>query len=719
MEKQNDSKANRAKGVPLGKMSLNTNSSIYEFTAHIFDLDGVITSTEKLHFDGWKETFDKLIASLRESNLLPQGAPEEFTQKLYLDYVDGKPRYDGVRSFIEALGTGDDCLVAKIAGEVQDKSAGSMSASAFIQFITSRITKNTDPLSQTILPDKLDEKIDQWTNDPAELAELFDQCAMNADHLDMLLKKLAKRPDEMGAIIVRKVGDIKDAWINDKLNDDSVEIVTFQHTVDLIIEAKEKGVKVALASSSKNARKILKKAGLFDLFDEHLIIDGIVREEMGLNGKPAPDIFVEAAKRMGVPVYRAIVFEDARSGVEAGKKGNFGLVIGLARAGNQQELKKNGADMVLTDIGDLEDPLQEMNNWYKARLQETCKRLTYIGTPMERDPESDPQMLKARFRAEQALQAVGNGFFCTRGTDYEERQGPDSWGYAGTYFSTIRNTRKSVIDGQPVYNEDLVNGINWLPVTFRINDSDWYQPHATELLSYEKKLDFTDGAFTRRLRFCNPDGKETEVVSRHCVSMADKHLAAVEYSVTPINYAGVITVMTGLHADHINDGVARYAKLDQHHLTRITEGGTSDGTSFVGVQTRPSQVSGKDLKPAEITAAARVVAELEGKNLKPTFEIEKDDRRVDTSFSQKVGQKQKLTVHKIVGLHTNLDSIGRLSTLDKAQSTIADVTSFPKVLESSAVKWAEIWDKVGVTVVGDRLGQQALNLAAYHLLCDL
>ncbi len=64
----------------------------------------------------------------------------------------------------------------------------------------------------------MDEKIDQWTNDPAELAELFDQCAMNADHLDMLLKKLAKRPDEMGAIIVRKVGDIKDAWINDKLN---------------------------------------------------------------------------------------------------------------------------------------------------------------------------------------------------------------------------------------------------------------------------------------------------------------------------------------------------------------------------------------------------------------------------------------------------------------------------------------------------------------------
>ena len=76
-------------------------------------------------------------------------------------------------------------------------------------------------------------------------------------------------------------------------------------------------------------------------------------------------------------------------------------------------------------------------------------------------------------------------------------------------------------------------------------------------------LDFRDGAFTRSLVFRNHDGKETEVVARHCVSMANKHLAAVEYSVTPLNYSGLITVKTGLHADHINDGVGRYAKLDQ------------------------------------------------------------------------------------------------------------------------------------------------------------
>lgn len=224
-----------------------------------------------------------------------------------------------------------------------------MSSSAFIEFITSRIKENTSPLPKAITIDELDLLTEQRVNDPAKLAELFDQSAMNSDHLNMFLKILAKKPLELGIIIARKVGDIKDAWINDRLNDDSVEIVKFQHTVDMIKEAKEKGVKVAIASSSKNAKKILKKAQLIDLFDEHLIIDGIVREEMGLNGKPSPDIFVEAAKRMGVPVHRAIVFEDASSGVEAGKRGNFGLVVGLARAGNKQELRKNGADIVLTE----------------------------------------------------------------------------------------------------------------------------------------------------------------------------------------------------------------------------------------------------------------------------------------------------------------------------------------------------------------------------------
>ena len=133
----------RADSASLEENRRNPTPGQFAFAAHIYDLDGVITSTAELHFDGWKETFDKLIASLQESDLLPQGAPQEFTEKLYLDYVDGKPRYDGVRSFIESLGSGDDCLEAKVADKVQANSA-------FIQFITARNSAKTQPLSQSI-----------------------------------------------------------------------------------------------------------------------------------------------------------------------------------------------------------------------------------------------------------------------------------------------------------------------------------------------------------------------------------------------------------------------------------------------------------------------------------------------------------------------------------------------------------------------------------------
>ena len=713
MELKNDGADGRgARGVGARQFRA---SREYEFDAMIFDLDGVITSTAKLHFDGWKVTFDQMLASLKQSHLLPYDAPEEFNEKHYLDYVDGKPRYDGVRSFIDALGNGENWLGAKVADQVRETSAGSPRFSKFIQFITSAIQESAYPLSNPITPENLDAVIDQWTHDPGKLGKLLDQCAVNPKHHDLLLEKLAKRPVVLGDIIVRMIGDIKDKWINDKLDDDSVEIVKFQHTLDMIQQAKGEGINIGIASSSKNAKKILKKARLIDLFDEHLIIDGIVREEMGLNGKPAPDIFVEAAKRMGVPVHRAIVFEDASSGIQAGKNGNFGLVLGLARSGNHQELRENGADMVLADIGDMADPLQELNRWYLERLPKACQRLTYVGTPMEKDLEADSEVLKARFRAEQALQTVGNGYFCTRGADYEERQGEDSWGYAGTYFSTIRNTRKSIIEGQPVFNEDLVNCINWLPVTFKVDDGDWFYPHESNLLRYEKDLNFNDGVFTRRLAFRDQDGKETDVVARHCVSMADKHLAAVEYRVTPVNYSGEIVVKAGLHADHINDGVGRYAKLDQHHLERLAEGGDADGSLFLSVQTNPSPVPGKISEPAEITAAARVVVELDGERQQPRFEIETADRRADAFFRQKVAQGQTLVVHKLVGLHTHRRCTVKPGALDVANRSIAGLASFSSVLEPSSLKWAKIWEKTGIRVAGDRLGQQALNLATYHL----
>ncbi len=128
-------------------------------------------------------------------------------------------------------------------------------------------------------------------------------------------------------------------------------------TIEFIrsMRSKEKGV--ALISASRNAKNVLRLSGLMDLFD--VIIDGTDSERLGIHGKPAPDIFLEAARRLGTVPPRSAIIEDALAGVEAGRSGGFGLVIGLDRGSHEDELREHGADVVVKDLSDLwskEDP---------------------------------------------------------------------------------------------------------------------------------------------------------------------------------------------------------------------------------------------------------------------------------------------------------------------------------------------------------------------------
>ena len=116
--------------------------------------------------------------------------------------------------------------------------------------------------------------------------------------------------------------------------------------------AKARGLKVAVVTSSRNGREILHAARLGDFFDA--AIDGVVAREWKLEGKPAPDTYLEAARRLGVPPSRAAVVEDAVAGVAAGKAGGFGLVIGVDRSGQAELLRKAGADIVVSDLSEID-----------------------------------------------------------------------------------------------------------------------------------------------------------------------------------------------------------------------------------------------------------------------------------------------------------------------------------------------------------------------------
>ena len=145
------------------------------------------------------------------------------------------------------------------------------------------------------------------------------------------------------------LGNRKNDFFNAEVREHGVR--TFPSTVTLIHELRDAGIRVGLMSSSKNTAMVLDVTGTTDLFEVR--VDGVVAEQVGLPGKPDPAMYLETARRLGVAAARSVVVEDALSGVEAGRRGRFGLVIGVDRLGQAAELAEAGADVVVDDLAEV------------------------------------------------------------------------------------------------------------------------------------------------------------------------------------------------------------------------------------------------------------------------------------------------------------------------------------------------------------------------------
>lgn len=167
--------------------------------------------------------------------------------------------------------------------------------------------------------------------------------------------------DEPQKETVCGLGNRKNEFFNRLVEEGGVGL--YDSTLKLIEDLRSHGVRVGLATSSKNGDYVLRKAGILHLFETR--VDGVVSVRMGLRGKPEPDIFTTACGNLGATPSRSIIIEDAVSGVQAGRNGKFVLVIGLAREHNARELKANGADVVVEDLA--EASVEKMNQWVAAK----------------------------------------------------------------------------------------------------------------------------------------------------------------------------------------------------------------------------------------------------------------------------------------------------------------------------------------------------------------
>jgi beta-phosphoglucomutase family hydrolase len=237
--------------------------------ACLFDLDGVLTDTATVHAEAWKEMFETFLRAraTREGTAFVSFDPV----RDYEEHIDGKQRFDGVRSFLASRGI-----------ELPEGSR----------------------------------------EDPADAETIGG---------------LGNRKNELVLAMIDRRG-----------------VHAYQGSVRFVRAARDARLRRAVVSASANCRKVLEAAGITDLFEAR--VDGVVAEQEQLRGKPAPDMFLSAARILGVHPEEAAVFEDALAGVAAGRAGRFGFVVGVDRVGQADALRAHGADTVVSDLAELLEP---------------------------------------------------------------------------------------------------------------------------------------------------------------------------------------------------------------------------------------------------------------------------------------------------------------------------------------------------------------------------
>lgn len=842
--------------------------SRHNHDAVIFDLDGVVTRTARVHAAAWKQLFDEY----REERLkrdLPAYDPFDKDSD-YREYVDGKPRYDGIESFLNARdielphGTPDD-----------------------------------PPDKETV-------------------------CGL---------------------------GNRKNQLFQEHLERDGVEI--YESTVELIRKLQADGYRTAIISASKNCADVLEAAGIGDLFQVR--VDGVEAEKYDIAGKPAPDIFVEAARRLEVEPGRTVIVEDSVAGVQAGRKGGFALVIGVDRSGHPDKLRQNGADEVVSDLAEVvvdgESPTRDTTKLLSAldvidefaasharrltvfldydgtlspivahpedavlsedmrdsirRLAKVCtvavvsgrdlpdvrervglEEIVYAGShgfdiagpdglrqenPEAQDvlpildkaekelcgqladiegaqverkkyaiaihfrntPEADvadieqvvdevqsrhpelrkghgkkifelqpdidwhkgravtwllkeldldhakvlpiyigddvtdedafralkgrgssilvgdePQMSAAQYKLvspdevrcfldrlaarlelmekwiliyngydpskeglREALCTLGNGYFATRGAAPESAA--DDVHYPGTYLAGGYNRLKTDIDDHTVENEDLVNLPNWLALSFRIEDGDWFDLSEVDILSYTQELNLEDGVLVRTVDFRDPEGRCTTLKQRRIVSMAQPHLAALETSWRAKNWSGRMEVRSALDGRVTNDGVPRYRNLNGQHLVPVETDKIGEDAIYLKVRTTQSEL--------HVAQSARTRWSKAGQCLQPPVGTTEEAGYIAQHFVLELAEGETVTAEKVVTFFTSRDHAISECGL-AAREAIEEAEDFARILDKHRKAWRHLWERFDMELEftspesGHHHTPLILHLHIFHLL---
>lgn len=528
--------------------------------AAIFDMDGVITRTAHLHAAAWKEIFNNLLCRHAQAGV-PYRPFDECME--YQAYVDGKPRGEGVRSFLRARG--------------------------------------------------------------------------------MTLSEEEERD----------VAISKDALFERLLKEQGVQ--TYASTLKLIAALRARGLKIGMVTSSRHGRAILQAAGINALFDTSL--DGVDLDVLRLAGKPHPDMFLRAVETLGINPAHTMIVEDAVAGVQAGRRGEFGLVVGIDRGGNANALKRAGADLVVPDLAAV--GVEELEAAFLQHQDEIAWRIEQEGFDRSRE------------RQMESLFTVGNGYLGVRGA--LDSPLPASQGdmfIAGIYDRKRADLPYSEIEFlTPDRGADPYAELVPLPFPFRLTISvagaslDFAGTYGGGL---RRVLDMRCGVLHSEAVYETPGGRRTTVHTRRCASLADSHLLLQEAIVLPENHWGDVDLGASLDDPEL---------ATRHPHLEVLEHECDGEQEFVCYVTRASGF--------RICIASRI---LRGTNLL---------RRLVSVFTSRDGEDPRAA------------ALAHLQALDAGD--------FEALLAAHAAKWADFWSRADIRVPGRPAIEQALRFGSYHL----
>jgi HAD superfamily hydrolase (TIGR01509 family) len=471
-----------------------------------------------------------------------------------------------------------------------------------------------------------------------------------------------------------------------KLKEQNVQL--FDSTIAFIASLKESAKSVGLITASTNANEILNAADVLHLFD--VAVTGIEAERLQLSGKPEPDIFYHAAGELGVDPDRVVVVEDAVAGVEASRKGNFGLVIGVDRLNQAEQLYSAGADVVVDDLRRLSlasngDSSADLNEWI----------LQY--------DDFDEKSQGTR----EALCALGNGYFCTRAAATESRA--DGVHYPGTYIAGIYNGLTTPVNGTDMWHEDLVNIPNWLSLSFKVEDEDWFDLQSVQILTYQQSLDLRQGLLSKVIRFVDGQGRTTTVSERRFVHMRHWHLGGLEVIIEPENWSGKIKVKSAIDGNVRNAGASAYAETANIHLECVEQASDAE-LLFLKARTSQTRI--------EIALACQTNAFIGGRKLKATSFDAAQPRYVEQTFEAELSSHEKLIVQKLVAIFTSRDpAISECGAAARREITYAP--AFAKLITDQVESWKHLWRRFDLELKTDEWSQTApliLRLHIFHVL---